>query len=250
LAAPGTVLAAPEFNTDANQVPWRTPQVMVGIVAVIAAVVLALAALVPLSGRLLPEGYSAAVVAWAGTHILGGVILAVVWLLALRRYRLPLSVLGIRSSSLSPARTGGLTVAVLAASLGFTVVYGLVAEQLGQDRQDYSGIIFPGLLAIFTYQAIAVVTPITEELFFRGFVFAGLRSSLGTRRGVVFSGLIFSLFHINPVEWGVVIPIFVTGMLFAWLYQRTGSLWPCIAAHAGQNALAITVTLMQGLDKV
>ena len=42
---------------------------------------------------------------------------------------------------------------------------------------------------------------------------------------------------------GVLVPIFITGFLLAWLYHRTGSLWPNIVAHAGQNALALVVTI-------
>jgi membrane protease YdiL (CAAX protease family) len=52
--------------------------------------------------------------------------------------------------------------------------------------------------------------------------------------------LVFSAFHLAP---GVLLPVFVTGLLLAWLYHRTGSLWPCMAAHAGQNAIALAATL-------
>jgi uncharacterized protein len=33
----------------------------------------------------------------------------------------------------------------------------------------------------------------------------------------------------------------VLGMLLAWLYERTGSLWAPITLHAVNNALAFTV---------
>ena len=86
-------------------------------------------------------------------------------------------------------------------------------------------------------------TPVTEEIFFRGFVFAGLTPRLGVPRAIIVSGLVFSAFHLSI---GVLLPIFVTGILLAWLYHRTGSLWPGIAAHAGQNALAVSAVIIGG----
>jgi membrane protease YdiL (CAAX protease family) len=44
----------------------------------------------------------------------------------------------------------------------------------------------------------------------------------------------------------VMVPIFITGFLLAWLYWRTGSLWAAIGAHAGQNALALGVQALAG----
>ena len=68
-------------------------------------------------------------------------------------------------------------------------------------------------------------------------------------RAVVASAAIFSIFHISQGSPGVLVPIFVTGLLLAWLYYRTGSLWASVMAHAGQNAVALAVTLyLPGLD--
>ena len=99
-----------------------------------------------------------------------------------------------------------------------------------------SEIIFNGPFILLTFQALAFVTPLSEEIFFRGFVFRGLVPKIGPWMAIVVSACVFSVFHIN---FGVMIPIFITGLLFAWLYWRTGSLLASIGAHAGQNALAI-----------
>ena len=97
-------------------------------------------------------------------------------------------------------------------------------------------IAFPGLAASMSFFALAVWTPITEEIFFRGFIFAGLINRLGPWWAMAVSAAIFSAFHFNL---GVVVPIFATGLILAWLYNRNGSLWPGVAAHAGQNTLAL-----------
>lgn len=191
--------------------------------------------------------YQAALAAWVSVHVMGLAIVAVVWRLGLRRTRSPLSHLGLAPLVFPKPKAILLAVGVLGASLGFTAVYGIVVELLDLDQLSppdiTADIAFPGLGVVLTFQALALVTPLTEEVFFRGFVFAGLVSSLGVGWAGVVSALVFCCFHVTP---GVLIPVFVTGLLLAWLYHRTGSLWPGVLAHAGQNALAVAVGVYVG----
>ena len=130
--------------------------------------------------------------------------------------------------------------AALAVSLGFTIAYGLLVQATGPEflvPPEIEGeMIFRGAGIVLSLEALVLMTPLAEEVFFRGFVFAGLLPRLGPGPAIVLSSLVFSAFHFEPA---VLIPIFVTGAALAWLYRRTGSIWPCIAAHASQNALAI-----------
>jgi membrane protease YdiL (CAAX protease family) len=80
----------------------------------------------------------------------------------------------------------------------------------------------------------AVVAPIAEETFFRGFLFAGLRRYYPFWIAAAVSALIFAAGHMVP---GAIVPLYVLGFLFAWLRERTGSLWPSIAMHMLSNAL-------------
>jgi membrane protease YdiL (CAAX protease family) len=75
--------------------------------------------------------------------------------------------------------------------------------------------------------ATVLVAPLAEETFFRGFVFGGLRR-YGFFWAALASGLLFSAAH---VSLGGLIPLALVGMLFAWSYSRTGSLWTSIYAH-------------------
>lgn len=81
----------------------------------------------------------------------------------------------------------------------------------------------------------AVIAPIAEEIFFRGYLYAGLRDRFGVGWGMIFSAALFSIVHLIP---GVLIPIFLMGVLFAALYEITDSIWPCIVLHGAINALA------------
>ena len=186
---------------------------------------------------------------WGSSHLMGFSILAAVWWLGLKPYGAPLSSLGLTVPVIPGRKPILLTVGALGASLLVTALYFWIVNLPWVINLPWSDkllppeipadLIFPGLGAILTYQALALWTPLTEEIFFRGFVFGGLAPRLGVARAMVASALVFSLFHLSL---GLIVPIFITGMLLAWLYQRTGSLWPPVLAHAGQNSLAIVLT--------
>jgi len=85
-----------------------------------------------------------------------------------------------------------------------------------------------------------VLPAVCEELFFRGFVLSGLRSSFrgrfATTRAVVASAGLFALFHIFPEKY---LPTFLMGLVLGFLCARTGSIWPGMIAHAVNNASAV-----------
>ena len=166
-------------------------------------------------------------------------------LIGLRPYRVSLITLGITPLGAPRVKVAVMTLVVLGLSLGATGLYAALVQWFGIERlqppEIPPGIVLPGAGAALTFIALVLWTPFTEEVFFRGFVFTGLWPRLGSTGAIIVSALIFSLFH---PALGVLIPIFITGVLLAWLYRRTGSLWPSIVAHAGQNAIALTVTML------
>lgn len=87
---------------------------------------------------------------------------------------------------------------------------------------------------------VCVVAPVAEELFFRGFLYGGLRKR-GVPIAVLVSGAIFGLAHVASSPVGLLVPLAVLGMIFALLYERTGSLYPAIAMHALNNSVAFGV---------
>ena len=221
-------------------VPWRAGQVALGIV-VVAVSIIPITAIAIGIGRQAGQ-YDDAMTTWLSVHLLGLAIIGVVWRFGISRFNAPLSTLGLTPILVPRFNTVLMTAGVLGASLVATVVYGVLIGLIDSDilapPDISSDIVFPGLAAVFTFEALVVVTPVVEEVFFRGFIFSGLVHRSGVGWAMVASAAIFSVSHLNV---GVLIPIFVTGLLFAWLYQRTGSLWPSIVAHAGQNALAVIV---------
>lgn len=93
--------------------------------------------------------------------------------------------------------------------------------------------------------AIWVVVSFTagfcEETAFRGYLLTRLQKLSGTKKwllaGIV-SSVVFGLGHTYQGLGGFIV-ISVYGGLFALLYWRTGSLWPCIIAHSLQDLSAL-----------
>ena len=62
---------------------------------------------------------------------------------------------------------------------------------------------------------------------------------MGAPRAAVVSAAVFAVAHLQV---GSMIPLFITGLVLAWLFLRTKSIWPPLMAHAAQNLLAISLT--------
>ena len=94
----------------------------------------------------------------------------------------------------------------------------------------------PPLVVGLTVLDTVVLTPVFEEIVFRGLVFATLRRRFGVSGAALLSAGIFAIAH----GYGVLgfATVFWSGLLWAWAYERTGSLLPSIASHAADNLMA------------
>ncbi len=238
------------ISTDSNpptappasaRVCWGFWPVALGLIALIPT------ALLVASFVLLTPAMPLSVATVLSAAVLGAFQIALVWLLAMRAWRPPLALLGLTPPETSPVRTVLLAVAAMVCSLGFAQLYTMTVMVLDWNALAPGGLpsnlLLPGGMAIFSVIALAVVTPVAEEIFFRGFVLRGLANHWGFPWGLVISSLVFAGLHFSPA---LLLPVFVTGLLLGVLYRSTGSLWPCIAVHAAQNLVA-TLTIIFGL---
>lgn len=88
---------------------------------------------------------------------------------------------------------------------------------------------------------VSSAVPLTEEFIFRGMLHRTLRSAWPQWPFVpsaILSGTVFALAHF---DLATALPLFIVGFIFAWSYERTGSLWGSIVPHGGLNALTILV---------
>ncbi len=105
----------------------------------------------------------------------------------------------------------------------------------------------PSVATVASIAVFAVViAPIVEEVFFRGFVFGALRSSLSPAGAAAGTGLLFGGVHVFGSPIGFLVPLAMLGFLLSLLYWKTGSLLPCIALHVVNNAIALSVALGWG----
>jgi membrane protease YdiL (CAAX protease family) len=154
-----------------------------------------------------------------------------------RTYHLGLGALGLRKPDRSAGWfTIGVTLAALAAIYGYTAALSLLGIDQGEANPEEVWR-NAGPLIVVTIGTV-LMAPIAEELFFRGFIYGGTERRWGWWRAAVASGLLFALAHLSPI---VIPPFLVVGILFAWLYRKTGSTVPSIAAHALVNATAVVV---------
>lgn len=151
--------------------------------------------------------------------------------------------LGLRRTALRPALVAiiaGLSVAIAGSALYSWVITILrLPLQTNTDALLAQGRTQPfttlGLLA-----AAALVAPVCEEIFFRGFAFAGLLKGMSLLPAILLSSAVFAVAH---ADLGSLVPLFIIGLPLAWARWRTNSLWPGIAIHMANNTLA-AVTLI------
>ena len=106
---------------------------------------------------------------------------------------------------------------------------------------------FEGLLdtrarPISSFLLLVMVAPVTEEVLFRGLILRGFLQNYSTRSAILLSAFLFAVMHTNPWQF---ISAFVAGVLLAWLLIETGSLLPCLFAHAAANGTAWLAGLTQ-----
>jgi CAAX protease family protein len=95
---------------------------------------------------------------------------------------------------------------------------------------------------------VAVVAPIAEEFFFRGFFFGALRNWKGPWPAAVITGLVFGSIHVGSAEAAFLLPLAFFGFSLCLLRERTGSLYPGIALHCANNSLAFGVSQHWGWE--
>ncbi len=86
-----------------------------------------------------------------------------------------------------------------------------------------------------------IMTPIAEEIYYRGFALPAFAKRWGTAAGIIISALFFSLMHLSAVWF---LEIALVGIGLAVIYYRTGSLLPGIVAHSFVNSARLLIVYL------
>jgi hypothetical protein len=131
-----------------------------------------------------------------------------------------------------------------------TAVYASVLHLSGSDKLPSElGVNHSTAALVAAAVFVCVIAPICEEFFFRGFLFGALRRwhirvagrDLGTVVAAVITGILFGLAHTGSASSEYLVPLGFLGFLLCLVRWRTGSLYPCMALHSANNALALGV---------
>jgi membrane protease YdiL (CAAX protease family) len=104
------------------------------------------------------------------------------------------------------------------------------------------GRIFEGPALTRTVVGVVAVllAPFCEEAAFRGYLQRTLLRALRPAAAIALGALLFAARHLDPVRFPALV---LLGALFGWMAWRSGSLWPAIAGHAANNALATALAI-------
>jgi len=149
-------------------------------------------------------------------------------------------VFGLRATAFWPAV--GWAVLAYGAYVVVTAIWAQIVD-LDEEQEvlDALGVDDSAFALVSAAFIVCVLAPVVEEFFFRGFFYGSLRR-LGVAPAALVSGAVFGGIHAgsSPVE--ALVPLAVLGVALCLLYEKTGSLYPCIVLHAINNCLAFGVS--------
>jgi len=227
-------------------VPWRLRDLGLAsawVVAVGILTIIVLGIFFAAEGDANDDAQLAAVLG-SGLALEAALLGAAAWF-SVRRYSCGWRALGFRRA----ARGGWwVSVVVVLAAWATLGVYLLIVELVGlgdlvpESTLPEEFFDNPAMVALVGVLAV-LVAPIAEETFFRGFLFPALRVRWGTFWAALASGLVFAALHFNL---GSLVPFTVIGMLLAWAYVFSGSLWVAIGAHFIFNSVSFGIAVATG----
>ena len=107
---------------------------------------------------------------------------------------------------------------------------------LDDNMEVLFGDIAHNILGVIT---ISLIAPLLEEVLFRGAIQGYMMRRYNPWTAIVCAALIFGVTHMNPVQ---IVYAALIGVIFGWIYYRTGSLLSVIVGHVLNNSMA-AVTL-------
>jgi uncharacterized protein len=181
---------------------------------------------------------------YAGT--LTGVIMAItlmigVYFIALRPKRLSWREVGVKAFNRKDWKLIGLySVILLAGAVIIVVLTSFIGNSWENSKTEAMQQNVTFLTVLIAFISAAIISPIYEEIFYRGFLYRWLRTRMGLTGALLVSSFIFTIIHIPTYN---AMPVnFFSGFLFALAYERTGSIWPSVLIHGLTNGVMVLLT--------
>lgn len=172
----------------------------------------------------------------AGEVALGG---TVVWWVAVVN-KAPVRALGLPREPWRDLATGllaGLLLVVVAAVV-LAAVQEIATRILGHSPKEPEQVVacVRGVGLVALAPIVLVAAPLGEELFFRGFLYRGLRRRLSVWPAAIVSGAFFGMVHLGGLAFFLIVPsLAAVGIGLALVFERRQSILASMAAHAAFN---------------
>ncbi len=82
---------------------------------------------------------------------------------------------------------------------------------------------------------VAVITPVMEEVIFRGLIYSRMKKGMPQAAAMILSAVVFGCAHSGAVQFTYAAAL---GIIMVLLYEKYESLLPCIFLHAGFNSVS------------
>lgn len=146
--------------------------------------------------------------------------------------------IGLRPTSLSHCLFGvGIgIVAVLVTAVLSQIYHQFTDQSLNAEQIEMFGpVAFDGTAFTAFLLSLVFLAPFCEEVLFRGVFYGWLRYRVSIPKAMLISAFVFAFIHF---QFLAMIPLMIIGLLFSVAYEKTGSVYPAIIAHATNNAFA------------
>lgn len=121
-----------------------------------------------------------------------------------------------------------------------TIVLGLLPEKWMESYQQSSSWTSDDV-GIMTILLTVVMAPLAEEWIMRGLVYDRMKKGMPIIAAMIISSLLFGVLHKHPV-W--IAYAAVLGMVLAWVFERTKSLYAAILLHFSYNSCGMLLGLV------
>ncbi len=132
-----------------------------------------------------------------------------------------------------------MTLVTIGATVGLNFFFALIgATESSQEYQaiaelQYSAVFGLGLLVY------GIISPITEELMFRGLMFNYLKKFFPVQAVILMTAALFAFYHGNSTQGSYA---FLMGLLLAYAYEYFGTFKAPLLIHVGANVLSYCLT--------
>ncbi len=104
---------------------------------------------------------------------------------------------------------------------------------------------------LLAFVALVLIAPIAEELIFRGWFYAKLRSRFSALWSILVNSLVFAALHLGfdfgALQWNVAINIFCMSVVLCLLREIRGTIWSGMILHILKNGVAYYLLFVGGM---